>query len=127
MTFARTLSLLALCVGAAPASAQSVADFPEVVTEILESQKTGRISEMGPAQKQEMINCVNGALSGMPNGRKRYILAGDTLDEREKRFGTVLYENHAQWVQAISHKCADIALGGGGGSSGGIPPGAQRP
>lgn len=110
MTFARTLSLFALCVGVAPASAQSVADFPGVVAEILESQKEGQISEMAPPRKQQMIKCVNGALAGMPNGRKRYVLQGTTLDEREKRFGTVLYENHAQWVQEIAHKCAGIAM-----------------
>ena len=114
MTFARTLSLFALCVGAAPAAAQdppmSVANFPEVVTEILEGQKEGRISEMAPPQKRQMISCVNQALSGMPNGYKRYVLQGTTFDEREKRFGTVLYENHAQWVQEIAHKCAGIAM-----------------
>jgi hypothetical protein len=130
MAFLRTLSHLTFCLCAAPAAAQDspvrLADFPGVVTQILESQKEGRISEMAPAQKQKMIDCVNQALAPMPNGRKRYILRGTSLEEREERFGTVLYENHAEWVQAIAHKCANIAMAGGRGRTT-TPPGAQRP
>ena len=94
-----------------PAPAPTIADlFPATVTEILSGQTDGRISEMGPLQKQAMIDCVNAVLEPLPNGRKRFIVAGDTYEERERRFGEVLYENRAAGVQTIARGCSRIAL-----------------
>ena len=84
--------------------------FAATVTEILNGQTEGRISEMGPERKQAMIDCVNIVLEPLPNGRKRYIVAGETFEAREERFGEVLFENRAEWVQAIASGCASIAL-----------------
>lgn len=86
--------------------------FAATVTEILSGQTEGRISEMGPLRKQAMIDCVNAVLEPLPNGRKRFIVAGETFGEREARFGEVLFENRAEWVQAIARGCARIALSG---------------
>ena len=84
--------------------------FAATVTELLNGQTEGRISEMGPERKQAMIDCVNIVLEPLPNGRKRYIVAGETFEEREGRFGEVLFENRAEWVQTIARGCSSIAL-----------------
>ena len=84
--------------------------FAATVSEILNGQTEGRISEMGPERKEAMIDCVTHVLEPLPNGRKRFILAGETYEEREARFGEVLFENRAEWVQTIARGCASIAL-----------------
>jgi hypothetical protein len=51
-------------------------------------------------------------LSGLPNGRKRYIVEGSTLDEQQDRFGEVVEADRAKWKQAIAKACSSIAMGG---------------
>ena len=85
-------------------------DFPAVVANILNSQTDSRISRMGPAQKQEMITCVNAVLTGLPNGRKRYVIEGASFDEQQDRFGEVVKANRAEWEQKIARACASIAV-----------------
>ena len=41
-------------------------EFAAIVAEILNAQTEGRISEMGPEQKNAMIACVNAVLVNMP-------------------------------------------------------------
>lgn len=102
-----TFAVLAFFVlGASLASAN---DFPTVVTEILNSQTDGPISQMAGEQKQSMIDCVNGVLTDLPKGRKDHILEGTSLEERERRFGIVLHENRAEWMQKVSQGCSSIA------------------
>jgi hypothetical protein len=98
----------ALILSGAPAQA---AEFPAVVEEILASQTTGRIAEMGAAQKSAMIACVIRALAPLPAGRKRYVAEGASLGEREDRFGEVVNADHARWKKKIADACAKIALG----------------
>ncbi len=85
-------------------------EFPAVVAEILQSQTEGRISEMGEEHKLAMIKCVNGVLTELPEGKKRYVLEGANLEEREHRFGEVVKENQAEWEQNIARGCSDVAL-----------------
>jgi hypothetical protein len=99
-------------------------DFPAAVTEILTGQTQGPISEMQGAHKEAMIDCVNTTLVELPKGRKRFILEGASYQEREQRFGMVLYENRAEWVQRIARSCASIAMSGG--YSAEIPAGPAR-
>ena len=87
-------------------SAAAADEFPTVVTEILTGQMQG-------AHKEAMIDCVNTTLVELPKGRKRFILEGASYQEREQRFGMVLYENRAEWVQKIAGACASIAMSGG--------------
>jgi hypothetical protein len=94
-------------------SAAAADEFPTVVTEILTGQMQGPISEMQGAHKEAMIDCVNTTLVELPKGRKRFILEGASYQEREQRFGMVLYENRAEWVQKIAGACASIAMSGG--------------
>ena len=91
----------------APATAQ---DFSALVDNILRQQVEGPISVMGEAKKAAMIACVNAVLKALPKGRKRFITQGEDFDERERRFGKVLYDNRAEWVQKIAGGCASIAL-----------------
>ncbi len=116
MNIARTTAFLVafgcLQLGATPSGAITE-EFAAIVAEILSAQTEGRISEMGPQQKIAMIACVNGVLVNMPNGKKRYIMQGVDLDEREDRFGKVLYENRGEWVQNVARACARVALSGG--------------
>jgi hypothetical protein len=90
------------------------ADFPTAVTNILASQTTGRIAQMGPAQKNMMIACVVNSLAGVPAGKKRFVAEGATLKEQEQRFGKVVMENRAEWKQKIANACSSIAVQGGG-------------
>ena len=117
MNAVRTTAFLAafgcLQLVATPSSGGVTEEFAAIVAEILNAQTEGRISEMGPQQKTAMIACVNAVLVNMPNGRKRYIMQGANLDEREDRFGKVLYENRGEWVQNVARACAKTALSGG--------------
>ena len=94
-------------------SVGAAAAFDAVVAEILGGQTTGRISQMGPQQKAAMIGCVNAVLTGLPNGRKRYVVQGVNFEDKERRFGEVVQENRAEWKQKIARGCASIALSGG--------------
>jgi hypothetical protein len=85
-------------------------DFPIVVTEILQSQTTGPLSLMPDEKRLRMIECVNTSLADLPEGKKDYISEGATLEERERRFGVVIYENHAEWLQNIAGACAALAF-----------------
>jgi len=105
---AAVLTLLVLPLSSVTAAG---ADFPSVVRAILDSQTTGRLASMGPGKRARMTNCVIAALSGVPNGKKRYIVGGKDLDEQEHRFGEVVQENHAEWKQAIARACSSIAMG----------------
>ena len=84
-------------------------DFSTVVSEILRNRTDGPISEMGDEKKAAMIACVSGVLVDLPSGKKQYVLEGATLDERQDRFGRVLYENHAEWQKKIAGGCAALA------------------
>lgn len=103
-----TLAALGLC--QAPSASLADTSFPEVVSEILNGQNEGRISEMGAQQKSQMIDCVNKVLDGLPAGQKRYILEGSDFEDREHRFGKIVQENHAEWKQKIASACAEIAM-----------------
>ncbi len=111
MTLRKT-AILAAALGAFGSStAAQAADFPKVVRSILDSQTTGRLATMGPGKRARMTDCVISTLNGLPNGKKRYIVEGGTLDQQEHRFGEVVQENHAQWKQEIARACAQIAMG----------------
>jgi hypothetical protein len=88
------------------------ATFPGVVRQILDSQTDGRLARMGPDQRSRMTDCVISTLSGLPNGQKRYIVEGSTLDEQQDRFGEVVEADRAKWKQAIAKACSSIAMGG---------------
>jgi hypothetical protein len=103
-------ALFFLTIASAPA-----ADFPTVVANILNSQTDGRIAKLDPATKQQMVNCVNGVLAGLPNGKKKFVAEGANFDEQENRFGKVVKENRAEWEQKIAKGCGQIAMRGGKG------------
>lgn len=90
------------------------ADFPTVVATIMNAQTDSRLASLDPARKQEMIACVNGVLSKLPNGKKRFVVEGASFAEQESRFGQVVKENRAEWEQKIARACASIVVGGGG-------------
>jgi hypothetical protein len=89
------------------------ADFPSVVRKILDSQTTGRLASMGMDQRVRMTDCVVSTLSGLPGGKKRFIVEGANLDEQEHRFGEALNEERAKWKQNIARACSSIAMGNG--------------
>jgi hypothetical protein len=89
------------------------ADFPSVVAEVMNGQKDGPLTRMSAGKKQAMIQCVIGALAGVPAGKKRYVQEGATYDEREDRFGEVVMANRAEWKQKITKACANLAVSGG--------------
>lgn len=93
-------------------TASLAADFPTVVEEILRSQTEGLISELEEEAKSALIACVKKVLEGLPNGQKRYVVQGETFEERERRFGKVVQDNHAEWKQNIARGCASVALSG---------------
>jgi hypothetical protein len=103
-------TLFFLYVSPAPA-----ADFPSIVANVLNSQTDGRIAKLDPATKQQMVNCVNGVLAGLPNGKKKFVVEGANFDEQESRFGKVVKENRAEWEQKIAKGCGQIAMRGGKG------------
>jgi len=107
--------LLAALGPAVPAgiSAAAAADFPTVVTNILNAQSDGALAKMGAAQKGRMIACVNRVLEALPGGKKRFVVEGASLDDQEHRFGQVVMENRAEWKQTIAKGCSRIALQSG--------------
>src|SRR5262245_8176570 len=111
---ARLAAGLALLPFFTPAPA-SAADFPTVVASILQAQTDSRLARLDPARKQQMITCVNKVLVNLPNGKKRFVVEGATLDEQQDRFGKVVKENRAEWEQKIANGCSSIVVGRGGG------------
>jgi hypothetical protein len=106
--------LSAACVAATFAiGTAAAAEFPAVVTEILLAQTDGPLSRMSDQKKSLMIACVNQVLTALPGAKKRFVVAGETLDERQDRFGDVVMENRAEWKQKIARACASVALQGG--------------
>jgi hypothetical protein len=93
-----------------PAPALAADDFPSVVEEILDGQTDGPLAQMGPAKRRTMTECVIDALAPLARGKKRYVVEGADFEEREQRFGKVVYENHAEWQKKIADACAQIAL-----------------
>lgn len=93
----------------------TAADFPSVVATILNNQSDSRLAKLDPASKQEMVNCVNRVLAGLPNGKKRFVVEGASYDEQESRFGKVVKENRAEWEQKIAKGCGQIVMRGGKG------------
>jgi hypothetical protein len=103
-------TLAAFCLCQAPSVSLADTSFPEVVSEILNGQTEGRISEMGAQQKSQMIDCVNKVLTDLPAGQKRHVLEGSDFEDREHRFGKIVQENHAEWKKKIASACAEIAM-----------------
>lgn len=93
---------------AAPALAQPT--FPAAVEQILLRQQQGPVSKLPSEKKRELIACVNQILSGMPNGKKRYVVEAASYDELEDRFGKVVMENRAEWKQRIAQGCGHIVV-----------------
>jgi hypothetical protein len=111
MRLPRTILRLAcglFAIAAPPAVAAD--DFTIVVTEILDRQSAGPLSLMSDEQRQAMTACVSSVLADLPDGSKREIVDGGTFEEREARFGKVLYENHAEWLQKVAGGCAALAF-----------------
>lgn len=100
-------ALAALLAAGVPASA---ADFPTVVREILAKQTTGPLTEMSPAKRSAMTDCVVQTLGALPNGKKRLITEGADFETREHAFGKVVDENHAEWRKKIAKACSEIAV-----------------
>ena len=88
----------------------AASDFPTAVSEILNNQTDGPISEMQGDKKQAMIDCVNGVLADLPDLSKNYILKGASYEERESRFGQVVTEHENQWRKKITAGCSEVAM-----------------
>ena len=100
--------LLAVAAGSGPAMAES--NFGAVVEKVLMSQQDGRVGKLSADKKRELVSCVNGVLSKLPAGKKRYVAEAASFDEMQDRFGEVVMENRAEWKQKIARSCAKIAL-----------------
>ena len=85
-------------------------DFPNAVAQVLQAQQDGPVSRLPAEKKQELIACVNGVLTGLPNGKKRFVVEAASFDELEDRFGKVVMENRAEWKQRIAKSCSHIVV-----------------
>ena len=113
MTFSKSVSAAALLVFAAaslvtPAVAQT--DFPTAVAQVLQAQQDGPVGRLPAEKKEQLIACVNGVLTELPNGKKRYVIEAVSFDELEDRFGKVVMENRAEWKQRIARSCSHIVV-----------------
>jgi hypothetical protein len=101
---------LVVLAGVFATSTASAITFPSAVDQILRAQSSGPVSRLDDARKAELIVCVNEVLTGMPNGKKRYVLAAASFDEMQDRFGEVVMENRAEWKQKIAAGCSHIVI-----------------
>jgi hypothetical protein len=85
-------------------------DFPAAVAQVLQAQTDGPVGRLAADKKAELISCVNGVLTELPNGKKRYVVEAASFDELEDRFGKVVMENRAEWKQRIARSCAHIVV-----------------
>jgi hypothetical protein len=83
--------------------------FNAAVEQILLAQRSGPLMKLNPDNKREMVACVVSALTGVPEGRKRYVTEASSFDAMQDRFGEVVMENRAEWKQKIAKRCAGIA------------------
>jgi hypothetical protein len=102
------VALGAAALFAAPAVAGP--DFPNAVAQVLQAQQEGPVSRLPAEKKQELIACVNGVLTELPNGKKRFVVEAASFDELEDRFGVVVMENRAEWKQRIAKTCSHIVV-----------------
>jgi len=101
---------LAAAITFLPATPTSAAgDFNSVVRAVLNHQTSGQLAEMDSARRAKMTDCVIQALQPLPEGFKRKIVEGKTLEEQQHAFGEVVQDNHAKWKQNIAKACSDIA------------------
>jgi len=98
---------LTLVLVASPAAAAS---FPAVVRAVLDAQTDGRLAKMSSERRARMTDCVIASLAGLPDGKKRFIVEGASLDEQQDRFGDVVQEDRAKWKQHIAQSCSRIAI-----------------
>ncbi len=108
----RTLAALGVLVAATGIGTPAAAgwSFSSAVETILLHQETGLVSRLSATKKHALVACVNDVLSGLPNGKKRFVIQATNYDELEHRFGQVVMENHAEWKQKIALGCADIVV-----------------
>jgi hypothetical protein len=83
--------------------------FSSVVRSILDRQTDGPLTEMKPAQRARMTDCVIDTLSGLPSGLQRKIVDAGDIEDQEHAFGQVVDADHAKWRQNIAKACGDIA------------------
>jgi len=108
--FLHAAGALVVLAGVFATTTASAITFPSAVDQILRSQQSGPVSKLDDARKGELIVCVNDVLSGLPNGKKRFVLEAASFDEMQDRFGTVVMENRAEWKQKIAAGCAHIVI-----------------
>jgi len=102
------MSIFAASAALSPAAAGP--SFPRAVEQVLMKQDKGPVSRLDAGKKRELITCVNQVLSGLPNGKKRFVTEAASFDELEHRFGKVVMENRAEWKQKIAASCASIVV-----------------
>ena len=102
------LALTGAALGITPTTAAP--DFPGVVAQVLQGQQEGPVSRLPAEKKQQLIACVNGVLTELPNGKKRYVIEAASFDEMQDRFGEVVMENRAEWKQRIARSCSHIVV-----------------
>jgi hypothetical protein len=107
---ATMLGVLAAIAAGAFSPAVAGPNFPTAVEQVLMHQDEGPVSRLPAERKRELIACVNEVLSGLPNGKKRFVTEAASYDELEDRFGKVVMENRAEWKQRIAKGCAHIVV-----------------
>lgn len=107
---AGALAAIAIAAAVWTAPAEAGGSFPAAVERILLNQTEGRVSTLPMPKKRALISCVNNVLTAMPNGMKRFVLAANSFDEMENRFGKVVMQNRAEWKQKIARGCAHIVV-----------------
>lgn len=109
-SFLHAAGALVVLAGVFATNSASAITFPSAVDQILRSQQSGPVSKLDDARKSELIVCVNDVLSGLPNGKKRFVLEAASFDDMQDRFGKVVMENRAEWKQKIAAGCAHIVI-----------------
>jgi hypothetical protein len=100
---------LVLGAAAAPTGAHAAAidgKFNAALERLLMNLKDGPVSQMTNQEKKELVTCVKGIFSKIPEEKKQYIATAANQAELRARFDEVGLENRAALKQQVRDECA---------------------
>jgi hypothetical protein len=111
MTFAKavlTTVTVVLFMGATAAQADAQSEnrqFSAIVAKIVAGYDNPNLEGMSSKERRDWNACVVSVFAGVPQGRKRFVLAGGSRSEQQNRLEQVSLENRAAVRQQITRDC----------------------
>jgi hypothetical protein len=80
--------------------------FDAIVVRALNKLDNDFVRGLSAAERRAFNECARNVFAGVPQGRKRYVLAGASPREQEQRLRQISQENRAAVQQQITRECS---------------------